>query len=80
MVSLWQQFSQTWKHYSVNLDSRQFDNKWRDVYTHPMIADLNWYLVVGNHDYGRDLGEEWNQVMTSHHTRRMSMRPNSNQT
>ena len=43
---------------------RQFDTKWRDVYTHPAIANLSWYLVVGNHDYGRDNvdGEEWYQV------------------
>ena len=41
---------------------RQFDTKWRDVYNDSSIADLDWYLVVGNHDYGRDNGVEWNQV------------------
>lgn len=30
----------------------QFDTKWKDVYTHPAIANLDWFLTLGNHDHG----------------------------
>jgi len=38
-----------------------FDDTWRDVYTYPGIADLPWYLTVGNHDHVHRNGE-WHQV------------------
>merc|ERR1719365_177653 len=37
-----------------------FDIRWKDMYSHPSIAQLNWYLTVGNHDHHYD--HEWYQV------------------
>jgi len=37
-----------------------FDTRWKDMYSHPSIADLDWYLTVGNHDHHYD--HEWYQV------------------
>jgi len=42
-------------------DDWRFDFSWREIYTHPAIADLPWYITLGNHDYG-DVDNEWNQV------------------
>ena len=53
--------------YSRGVDSvydDQFDESWRDVYNHPSIAHLPWYLTVGNHDHTSD--REWYQVAFSH--------------
>lgn len=50
--------------YSSGVDSigdKHFDDTWRDVYTHPGIAHLPWYLTVGNHDHIHSDGE-WYQV------------------
>jgi len=38
----------------------KFDTRWKDMYSHPSIAELNWYLTVGNHDHHYD--HEWYQV------------------
>jgi len=39
----------------------QLDEKWKNVYNHPSIADLPWYMTVGNHDHHTPNGE-WFQV------------------
>ena len=39
-----------------------FASTWREVYSHPGIASLPWYLTVGNHDHHSDNGE-WFQVI-----------------
>jgi hypothetical protein len=49
--------------YTTGVDSpfdQKFDEKWKDVYTHPSIAHLPWYMTVGNHDHS--LNREWHQV------------------
>ena len=36
-------------------DSPRFDDTWRDVYWlegFPVLASLDWFITVGNHDYG----------------------------
>ena len=35
-----------------SVDHEFFNSKWRDVYTHPKIADLKWHMCAGNHDHG----------------------------
>ena len=35
---------------------------WRYTYNHTTLKDLNWWLALGNHDYGFGIGEEWYQV------------------
>lgn len=41
----------------------QMDRKWRNVYhNYSSLADLPWYVSLGNHDYGEWVGEEWNEV------------------
>ena len=50
--------------YSMGVDSvwdEHFDDTWKDIYTHPGIANLPWYLTVGNHDHLHSNGE-WFQV------------------
>lgn len=42
-------------------DDVRFDDSWKDVYTGENIADLVWYISVGNHDHGGD-GNEFYQV------------------
>jgi len=44
-----------------SVSDKHFDDTWRDVYNHPGIADLPWYLTVGNHDHHISNGE-WFQV------------------
>jgi len=43
----------------TSVSDHHFDDTWRDVYTYHGIADLPWYLTVGNHDHHSD---EWAQV------------------
>ena len=45
-------------------DSERFQSTWSDVYNHPSIADLTWFVVAGNHDHGNgaDDGREWFEV------------------
>jgi len=45
----------------TSVSDPHFDDTWRDVYTYPGIADLPWYLTVGNHDHHSHNGE-WHQV------------------
>ena len=35
-----------------SVDHDFFKSRWRDVYTHPKIADLKWHMCAGNHDHG----------------------------
>merc|ERR1711971_1352390 len=44
---------------TASIDEK-FDTRWKDMYSHPSIAELNWYLTVGNHDHHYD--HEWYQV------------------
>lgn len=47
----------------TSAESSRFDTTWKDVYTHPAIGDLVWYICTGNHDHGGDDdGREWFQV------------------
>jgi hypothetical protein len=32
-------------------DDSRFKTTWRDAYSHPSIANLTWYINVGNHDH-----------------------------
>jgi len=41
---------------------RQIDIRWRQMYSHDSLAHLNWYISLGNHDYGDWEGEEVNTV------------------
>jgi len=45
----------------TSVSDHHFDDTWREVYTYPGIADLPWYLTVGNHDHHSSNGE-WHQV------------------
>merc|ERR1712013_93300 len=45
----------------TSVSDHHFDDTWREVYTYPGIADLPWYLTVGNHDHHSCNGE-WHQV------------------
>jgi len=50
--------------YTTGVDGpfdEKFAEKWKNVYTHPSIARLNWYMTLGNHDYSLP-GHEWYQV------------------
>jgi len=48
----------------TSVHDEQFVEKWKNVYTHPSIANLPWYLTVGNHDHHTHNGE-WYQVQYS---------------
>merc|ERR1711973_619184 len=53
--------------YTTGVDGpfdEKFAEKWKNVYTHPSIARLNWYMTLGNHDYSLP-GHEWYQVQYS---------------
>ena len=45
-------------------DDERFQETWADVYNHPSIAELTWYVIAGNHDHGNgaDDGREWFEV------------------
>ena len=44
-------------------DDPRFNTTWKDVYTHPSIIDLVWYIGIGNHDHHTENdGREWFQV------------------
>jgi len=45
-------------------DDRQVDIKWRSVYNQTSLSDVVWRMALGNHDYGSQLRNEWNQVYT----------------
>jgi len=45
----------------TSVSDHHFDDTWREIYTYPGIADLPWYLTVGNHDHHSENGE-WSQV------------------
>eukprot|EP00091_Calanus_sinicus_P022564 TRINITY_DN7215_c0_g1_i2.p1 TRINITY_DN7215_c0_g1~~TRINITY_DN7215_c0_g1_i2.p1 ORF type:complete len:162 (-),score=30.23 TRINITY_DN7215_c0_g1_i2:539-1024(-) len=45
----------------TSVSDHHFDDTWREIYTYPGIADLQWYLTVGNHDHHSENGE-WFQV------------------
>ena len=45
----------------TSVSDHHFDDTWRAVYTYQGIADLPWYLTVGNHDHHSHNGE-WHQV------------------
>merc|ERR1711970_1229463 len=50
--------------YTTGVDGpldEKFAEKWKNVYTHPSIAHLPWYMTLGNHDYMLP-GHEWYQV------------------
>merc|ERR1712150_372871 len=52
-----------YEHGVHSADDKRFETTWRDIYTHPGIADLTWYISAGNHDHGsHDDGREWFQV------------------
>jgi len=55
-----------------SVDDPHFDDTWRDVYNTPGIADLPWYLTVGNHDHHTHNGE-WFQVEYSLRNSRWNM-------
>lgn len=40
----------------------QIDFKWRNMYSNDSLADLNWQIILGNHDFGDWDGVEWNQI------------------
>ena len=48
----------------TSADSERFQSTWSDVYTHPALESLTWYMTAGNHDHGNgaDDGREWFQV------------------
>jgi len=48
-------------------DDPQVDIKWRNVYNQESLRNLSWYISVGNHDYGENGGNEWNQVELAKH-------------
>ena len=43
-------------------DDPQMDRKWRNVYNNESLVSLDWYVSVGNHDFGDWDGVEWNEV------------------
>ena len=40
-----------------SVDDIQWKWKWYDVYYNDSIKNLDWYVTVGNHDYGESMGE-----------------------
>jgi len=64
--------------YTTGVDGpfdEKFAEKWKNVYTHPSIAHLNWYMTQGNHDYNNDRNsnKEWYQVEYSAFTPRWKL-------
>jgi len=43
-------------------DDCQVDTKWRNVYNQLSFSNLHWHMALGNHDYGLQNRNEWNQV------------------
>ena len=56
-------------HGIFSADDKRFETTWSDVYSHPGISNLTWYVTAGNHDHGNSAshedGHEWFQVQHS---------------